>query len=115
MNARMEQRVSRLEDAAGAADSPAVDCIVLVSMKQEGADSPEIVGLSGNGIHVNRLPDEEYKTFAERAKALMRQQNTGDKSVLLMAASYRGDDSENTRNDAFNDQNNIQQKGINHA
>lgn len=91
MNARMEQRVSRLEDAAGAADSPTVDCIVLISMKSEGKDSPEIVGLSGNGIHVDRLPNEEYNAFTDRAKALMRKQNPGDKTILLMAASYEHD------------------------
>ena len=100
MNARMEQRVTRLEDAAGGADSPTVDCIVLVSMRTEGKDSPEIVGLSGNGIHVDRLPNEEYNVFSDRAQALMRQRkSTG---ILMMSACYRGEES--TGNDASNHQ-----------
>lgn len=107
MNARMEQRVTRLEDAAGGADSPTVDCIVLVSMRTEGKDSPEIVGLSGNGIHVDRMPDEDYNAFSDRAQALMRQrQPTG---ILMMSACYQGDEIPD------GEVSNAQQKGTSHA
>lgn len=107
MNARMEQRVSRLEDASCAADSPVVDCIVLVSMRSEGEDSPEIVGLSGKGIHVDRLPNEEYNVFSDRAQALMRQRKPA--GILMMSACYQGDEIPD------GEVSNAQQKGTSHA
>ena len=115
MNARMNQRVSKLEESSSMNDANLQPTRVIIVRLTADDKKEEYIRLSGKGIAVDRLPDEDMGAFGTRAEALIRQQHPEAGPVLLMFAGYEDEGSENPSSDSSDNQINIQQKGINHA